>query len=104
MSAYYTGSNNQKDATPMLYLREPLPSSYPEAPVLPGNMMMYMNSGSYSDALAGSSQQQNNCIDVVSSAGLQITIHSSRMFYRILVAPVLESRDSVHGGRVEMRC
>ncbi|CAL9021886.1 unnamed protein product [Prunus brigantina] len=69
MSTYYTGSNNQKDATPMLYLREPLPSSYPEAPVLPGNMMMYMNSGSYSDALAGSSQQQNNCIDVVSSAG-----------------------------------
>ncbi|XP_009347845.2 BEL1-like homeodomain protein 7 [Pyrus x bretschneideri] len=68
MSAYYAGSNNQKDATPMLYLREPpLPSSYPEAPLLTGNMMMYMNSGSYSDAVAGSSQQQNNCIEVISS-------------------------------------
>ncbi|KAM1382142.1 hypothetical protein ACFX2F_034642 [Malus domestica] len=68
MSTYYAGSNNQKDATPMLYLREPpLPSSYPEAPLLTGNMMMYMNSGSYSDAVAGSSQQQNNCIEVISS-------------------------------------
>ncbi|KAJ4716639.1 BEL1-like homeodomain protein 6, partial [Melia azedarach] len=28
--------------------------------------MMYMNSGSYSDTLAGSSQQQNNCIDIQS--------------------------------------
>ncbi|KAM1760116.1 hypothetical protein ACFX14_003039 [Malus domestica] len=69
MSSYYTGSNNQKDATPMLYLREPLPSSYPEAPLVSGNMMMYMNPGSYSDALAGSSQQQNNCIEGGSSVG-----------------------------------
>lgn len=69
MATYYTNSNNQKDATPMLYSREPLTSSYPETPVLPGNMMMYMNSGSYSDALAGSSQQQNNCIEVVSTVG-----------------------------------
>ncbi|KAM5548741.1 hypothetical protein ABKV19_000248 [Rosa sericea] len=69
MATYYTNLNNQKDGTPMLYSREPLTSSYPETPVLPGNMMMYMNSGSYSDALAGSSQQQNNCIEVVSSVG-----------------------------------
>lgn len=69
MATYYTNSNNQKDATPMLYSREPLTSSYPETPVLPGNMMMYMNSGSYSDALGGSSQQQNNCIEVVSTVG-----------------------------------
>lgn len=45
----------------MLYSREHLPSSYPEASVLPTNMMMYMNSGSYPDALGGNSQQQNNC-------------------------------------------
>ncbi|KAK4437735.1 BEL1-like homeodomain protein 7 [Sesamum alatum] len=43
----------------MLYLREPLPSSHSETPVLPGNMTMYMNfpssSGPYSDAVASDS-------------------------------------------------
>jgi len=66
MATYYSNSNNQRDAAPMLYLREHLPSSYAEAPVLSGNMMMYMNSGSYSDALAGNSQQQNNCMEIPS--------------------------------------
>ena len=66
MATYYTGSNNQRDTapTPMIYLRESMPGSYLEAPVLPGNTMMYMNSGSYSDAFAGNSQQQKNCIEV----------------------------------------
>ncbi|KAH8510676.1 hypothetical protein H0E87_008276 [Populus deltoides] len=59
MATYYTSSNNQRDGAAMVYL----PGSYPEAPVLPGNMMMYMNSGSYSDNLAGNSHQQNNCIE-----------------------------------------
>ncbi|XWS67860.1 hypothetical protein CRYUN_Cryun04dG0041200 [Craigia yunnanensis] len=62
MATYYTGSNNQRDTAPMIYLRESMPGSYPEASVLPGNTMMYMNSGSYSDAFAENSQQQNNCI------------------------------------------
>lgn len=66
MATFYSNSNNQRDAAPMLYLREHLPSSYAEAPVLPGSMMMYMNSGSYSDALAGNSQQQNNCMEIPS--------------------------------------
>ncbi|XP_062177256.1 BEL1-like homeodomain protein 6 [Alnus glutinosa] len=66
MATFYSNSNNQRDAAPMLYLREHLPSSYAEAPVLSGNMMMYMNSGSYSDALAGNSQQQNNCMEIPS--------------------------------------
>ncbi|KAK9286966.1 hypothetical protein L1049_015374 [Liquidambar formosana] len=66
MATYYPNSNNQRDAATMLYLREHLPSSYSEAPALPGNMMMYMNysSGTYSDTLAGNSQQQNNCIEI----------------------------------------
>lgn len=64
MATYYTSSNNQRDTAPMLYLREPLPSSYPEASVLPNNMMIYMNSGSYSDGLNGNSQQQNNCMEM----------------------------------------
>ncbi|XWS40070.1 hypothetical protein CRYUN_Cryun18bG0108900 [Craigia yunnanensis] len=64
MATYYTGSNNQRDTAPMIYLRESMPGSYPEAPVLPGNTMMYLNSGSYSDAFAGNSQQQNNCIEI----------------------------------------
>lgn len=65
MATFYP-TNNQRDAETMLYLREHLPSSYAEAPVLPGNMMMYMNSGSYSDGLAGNSQQQNNCMEIPS--------------------------------------
>ncbi|KAF5443908.1 hypothetical protein F2P56_036426 [Juglans regia] len=64
MEAFYASSNNQRDTAPMLYVREHLPNSS----VLPGNMMMYMNSGSYSDALAGNSQQQNNCM-VIPSLG-----------------------------------
>ncbi|XP_050365366.1 BEL1-like homeodomain protein 7 [Argentina anserina] len=69
MATYYSNSNDEKDGTPMLYSRELSTSTYPETPVLSGNMMMYMNSGSYSDTLAGSSQNQNNCIEVVSSVG-----------------------------------
>ncbi|XVF01056.1 hypothetical protein REPUB_Repub04eG0054800 [Reevesia pubescens] len=64
MATYYTGSNNQRDTPPMIYLRESMPGSYPEAPVLTGNTMTYMNSGSYSDAFVGNSQQQNNCIEI----------------------------------------
>ncbi|XVE48998.1 hypothetical protein DITRI_Ditri01bG0046400 [Diplodiscus trichospermus] len=64
MATYYTGSNNQRDAAPMVYLRETMTGSYPEASVFPNNTMMYMNSGSYSDAFAGNSQQQNNCIEI----------------------------------------
>ncbi|KAK3008155.1 hypothetical protein RJ639_015134 [Escallonia herrerae] len=68
MATYFPSSNAQRDATPMLYLRESLPSSYSETP---GNMMMYMNypasSGSFSDTLAvNSQQQQNSCIDIPS--------------------------------------
>ncbi|KAK2966026.1 hypothetical protein RJ640_017104 [Escallonia rubra] len=71
MATYFPSSNAQRDATPMLYLRESLPSTYSETPVLPGNMMMYMNypasSGSFSDTLAvNSQQQQNSCIDIPS--------------------------------------
>ncbi|XVF45346.1 hypothetical protein PTKIN_Ptkin02bG0198400 [Pterospermum kingtungense] len=64
MATYYTSSNNQRDTAPMIYLRESMPGSYPEASVHPGNTMMYMNSGSYSDAFAANSQQQNNCFGV----------------------------------------
>ncbi|XVF67764.1 hypothetical protein PTKIN_Ptkin10aG0148300 [Pterospermum kingtungense] len=64
MATYYTGSNNQRDTTPMINFRESMPGSYPEAPLLPGNTMMYMNSGSYSDAFAGNSQQQNSCNEI----------------------------------------
>uniref|UniRef100_A0A6N2MCU0 Homeobox domain-containing protein n=1 Tax=Salix viminalis TaxID=40686 RepID=A0A6N2MCU0_SALVM len=59
MATYYTSSNNQRDGAAMVYL----PGPYPDAPVLPGSMMMYMNSGSYPDNLAGNSHQQNNCIE-----------------------------------------
>ncbi|KAK8518748.1 hypothetical protein V6N12_011993 [Hibiscus sabdariffa] len=49
----------------MIYMRESLPGSYAEAPVLPGNMTMYANSGSYSGAFAGTPQPQpHNCIEI----------------------------------------
>ncbi|KAK8558526.1 hypothetical protein V6N13_098181 [Hibiscus sabdariffa] len=64
MATYYTGSDDQRDTALMIYLRESMPGSYLEAPVLPGNTMLYMSSGSYSDAFAGNSQQQNNCIEI----------------------------------------
>ncbi|XP_057966161.1 BEL1-like homeodomain protein 6 [Malania oleifera] len=69
MATYYSSSNNQRDATPMLYLREPFSGSYPEAPVLPNNIMMYANyssSGPYSNTLAGNSEHQQNCIEIPS--------------------------------------
>ncbi|XP_062076842.1 BEL1-like homeodomain protein 6 [Humulus lupulus] len=64
MATYYSSSNNQRDNAQMMYSREHLPTSYPEASVIPSNMMMYMNTGSYSDALAGTSQQQSNCMEM----------------------------------------
>lgn len=64
----------------MIYFREPLPGSYPEAPALPGNVMMYVNSGSYSDALAGSSQQQNNCINIQSVEASDSTPQQQHIF------------------------
>ncbi|KAL3012618.1 hypothetical protein AAZX31_06G009100 [Glycine max] len=66
MATYYTSSSNERDAVPMLCLREPLPDSYPETPILPSNMSLYMNSGSYSEALSGNSQPQNNCFVIPS--------------------------------------
>lgn len=77
MATYYPSSNNQRDAAPMHYLREPLPTSYSEVPVLPTNMM-YMSypssSGSYSDTLAGNAQQHNhNCIEIPSVAASDST-------------------------------
>ncbi|TYJ03669.1 hypothetical protein E1A91_A12G043800v1 [Gossypium mustelinum] len=65
MATYDTGSDNQKDTAPMIYFRESMPGSFPEAPDLPGNAIMYMNSGSYLDAFAGNSQQQNNCVEIL---------------------------------------
>ncbi|KAI3446150.1 hypothetical protein Pfo_002815 [Paulownia fortunei] len=67
MGTYFPMSNNQRDAATMLYLRDPLPNSHSETPVLAGNMIMYMNyssSGPYSDALAGNSQSHSSCMDV----------------------------------------
>uniref|UniRef100_A0A2P2M123 Homeobox domain-containing protein n=1 Tax=Rhizophora mucronata TaxID=61149 RepID=A0A2P2M123_RHIMU len=63
MATYFSSANNQRETAPMIYL----PGSYPEPSVLPGNMMVYMNSGSYSDTLAVNSQQQNNCIEIQSA-------------------------------------
>ncbi|GMI88151.1 BEL1-like homeodomain 6 [Hibiscus trionum] len=65
MATYYTGSDNQRDTAPMIYLRESMSGSYLEGSVLPGNnTVLYMSSGSYSDAFAGNSQQQNSCIEI----------------------------------------
>ena len=72
MATYYS-SSNQRDAVPMLCLRENLPNSYPEAPILPVNMTSYMNSESYSDALSANSQQQSNCFGIHSKVASHST-------------------------------
>lgn len=68
MATYFSSSNNQKDASTFLYLRESLPGSYSEAPAVPGNSMMFMNysssSGLCSDTIAESSQEQSRCTDI----------------------------------------
>ncbi|XP_042517793.1 BEL1-like homeodomain protein 6 [Macadamia integrifolia] len=70
MATYFPGSSNQREVIPTLYLRDPVPTSYAEAQVPPGNMMMYLNysssAGSYSDSLAGNSQTQQNCVELPS--------------------------------------
>ncbi|KAL3539002.1 hypothetical protein ACH5RR_002368 [Cinchona calisaya] len=65
MAAYFPNSDIERDTSTILHLRETLPSSYSNVPVLPGNVMMYMNfptSGSYSSALAGNTQHHRSSI------------------------------------------
>ncbi|KAL5563077.1 hypothetical protein UlMin_032824 [Ulmus minor] len=64
MATFYSSSSNQRDTAQMLYSREALPGSYPEASVIPSNMMIYMNSGSYSDQLASNAQQQSDFMGI----------------------------------------
>ncbi|KAL3515133.1 hypothetical protein ACH5RR_022035 [Cinchona calisaya] len=61
MAAYFPSSDNERDISTMLHLREPLPCSYSNTPVLPGNLMMYMNYTS-SGTLAGNLQHQSSGI------------------------------------------
>ncbi|KAF6144136.1 hypothetical protein GIB67_004809 [Kingdonia uniflora] len=64
MATYHSNSSDQQEISTNLYQRDPTPVPYPETPA---NMMMYMNypssSGPYSDAMAGNSQPQQNCVD-----------------------------------------
>ncbi|KAD0624552.1 hypothetical protein R6Q59_022663 [Mikania micrantha] len=71
MSSYIRSSENERDLTPMLYLREPLQQSYSsESPILAGNETMYMHYSSASTG--GNSQQLNTCIGIPN-----INIHDS---------------------------
>jgi len=65
MATFFPNSSDQREASPMIYSRESLPSSYSETPVISANMMMYMNylSASGSDTLAVNSQQ-NSCNEI----------------------------------------
>ncbi|KAL3814105.1 hypothetical protein ACJIZ3_015373 [Penstemon smallii] len=71
MATYFPSSNNQRDSSTILYLRDPLPNSYSETPILQGNHPMYMNfsssSGSYSDALNGKDIQPIGASDTNTS-------------------------------------
>ncbi|KAL3350763.1 hypothetical protein AABB24_023274 [Solanum stoloniferum] len=70
MATYFPSPNNQRDADQTFqYFRQSLPESYSEASNAPENMMVFMNyssSGTYSDMLTGTSQQQHSCIDIPS--------------------------------------
>ncbi|CAN4107510.1 unnamed protein product [Withania somnifera] len=67
MATYFPSTNSQRDAETYQYFRQSLPDSYSEASNTPDSMMMFMNysfSGTYSDMLTGTSQQQNSCIGI----------------------------------------
>jgi hypothetical protein len=64
MATYFPGVTNQRDVLLTPYLGDQKFTSYSEAPLHPGNVMMYLNqpsSGSYSDILSGSSLSPQNC-------------------------------------------
>ncbi|XP_016432248.1 BEL1-like homeodomain protein 7 [Nicotiana tabacum] len=67
MATYFPSPNNQREAETFQYFRQSLPGSYSEASNAQENMMVFMNyssSGTYSDMLTATSQQQNSCIDI----------------------------------------
>lgn len=64
MATYFSSSNNERDTTPILYSRGSLLGSYEETTILPRNMMMHVNSGTYMDSLP--SQAQNGCGQITS--------------------------------------
>lgn len=80
MSTYYASSSDQRDAAPVLYLREHAPTSHAEEPLLPGHNMMYVSSGSFSSASAGNPQQQSNGMDMSSVGGLDSIPQHQAMF------------------------
>ncbi|WOH13764.1 hypothetical protein DCAR_0933275 [Daucus carota subsp. sativus] len=107
MATYFPNSSNERDSVPINYLREPLLNSYSETPVIPGNMMMYMNypssSGSYSDTLAGNSQHQNTSIDLPSVGALHSNLSHQEFMSNLGVSRAGELDLSVwRDGRNEM--
>ncbi|KAL1801815.1 hypothetical protein ACET3Z_030462 [Daucus carota] len=107
MATYFPNSSNERDSGPINYLREPLLNSYSETPVIPGNMMMYMNypssSGSYSDTLAGNSQHQNTSIDLPSVGALHSNLSHQEFMSNLGVSRAGELDLSVwRDGRNEM--
>ncbi|KAF5193304.1 Bel1-like homeodomain protein [Thalictrum thalictroides] len=69
MATYFPSSSNQRNVVPTMYVRDSTATEYAEASGLPNHMMMYMNyssAGSYSDTIAGNSQQHQNCVDLPS--------------------------------------
>ncbi|KAF8013526.1 hypothetical protein BT93_I1386 [Corymbia citriodora subsp. variegata] len=81
MSTYYTSSSDQRDAAPVLYLREHAPTSHAEESLLPGNNnMSYVSSGFFSTALTGNPQQQSNGMDMSSVGGLDSMPQHQAMF------------------------
>ncbi|KAF9619228.1 hypothetical protein IFM89_005782 [Coptis chinensis] len=73
MATYFPDSSNQRNVVPTMYLRDQTATSYSEAPGIPNNMMMYLNystAGSYSDTMAGNSQQHQVELPSVGDSGL----------------------------------
>ncbi|XP_076930727.1 BEL1-like homeodomain protein 7 isoform X1 [Bidens hawaiensis] len=96
MSSYIRSSENARDSTPMLYLRESLPESYSsEAPILPGTEMMSMN---FPSASAGefsgitNSQQVNSCIDLLNIAVHDSNVVSHQEFLSSIAEPWRDGR------------
>lgn len=94
MATYFPNTSNERDSGPIHYPREPLLNSYSETPVLPGNVMMYMNypssSASYLDTLDGNSQHQNTSINLPSVGALHSNVSHQEFLSNLGVSQASE--------------
>ncbi|KAL2477055.1 BEL1-like homeodomain protein 6 [Forsythia ovata] len=100
MATCFPSSNNQRDSATMLYLRVPLPGSYSETPVLPGNMMMYTNFSQSSDVqpVGGSDSDTSRQETLSNLVGSRTVDHDFNMIHPMGgVSGILQGATNLEG-------